>query len=69
MDRILLVGVIGAAVTAMVLVLLYGPVFTAFVVAGTSFLLMFGIMAARGVSIAERWWHSRSWLPHRTKTH
>jgi len=69
MDRILLVGVAGAAVTAMVLVLLYGPLFTAFIFAGTSFLLMFGIMAARGVSMFEHWRHSRSWLPHRTRTH
>ena len=68
MDRILLVGVAGAVIAAIALLLLYGPVVTAFIVASTSFLLMFGIMAARGVSMFEHWWLSRSWLPHRTKT-
>jgi hypothetical protein len=69
MDRTLLVGVAGASLVAMVLVLLYGPLFAAFMAAGTSFLLMLGVMVARGVSLFEHWWHSRSWLPHRTRTH
>jgi len=69
MDRMLLVGVAGATVTAVVLVLLYGPLLAVFIVASTSFLLMFGVMAARGLSMFEHWWHSHSWLPHRTRTH
>jgi hypothetical protein len=69
MDRILIVGLAGAATTALVLVILYGPVVAAFIVTGTSFLLMLGVMAARGVAMFEHWWHGRSWLPRRTKTH
>jgi len=69
MDRILLVGVAGATITAVVLVLLYGPLLAVFIVTSTSFLLMFGVMAARGLSMFEHWRHSRSWLPHRTRTH
>jgi hypothetical protein len=69
MDRILMFAVAGAAVTAIVSVILVGPVVTAFLVASTSFLLMLGVMAARGVSMFEQWRHSRSWFPRRTKTH
>jgi hypothetical protein len=69
MDRTFNLAVAGAAITVAVLVLAYGPVVTAFVVAGTSFLLMIALIAVSGVHAVEDWWRSHSWTLRRTKTH
>jgi hypothetical protein len=59
MDRMLTVAVSGAAIVALLLVLLYGPVVAAFIVASASFVLMMGVMAFRGVSLFEHWRRTR----------
>ena len=69
MDRTFKLAVSGAAVTVLVLVLMYGPVVTAFVVAGASFALMIGMIALSGVHAFEQWWRGQPWTLRRTKTH
>lgn len=69
MDRTFKLAVSGAALTVVVLVLLYGPVVTAFVVAGTSFALMVGMIALSGVHAFEQWRRSHGFSLRRTKTH
>ena len=69
MDRTFKLAVSGAAVTVLVLVLLYGPMVTAFVVAGASFALMLGMIALSGAHAFEHWWRGQPWGLRRTKTH
>ena len=69
MDRTFKLAVSGAAMTVLVLVLVYGPVVTAFVVAGASFALMIGMIALSGVHALEHWWRGHPWTLRRTKTH
>jgi hypothetical protein len=69
LDRLFLVSATGAALTVVALVLVVGPVFTAFIVAGSSFVLMIGMIALSGVQAFERWWRGHSWTLRRTKTH
>jgi len=69
MDRTLTFAVAGAAITAVVLVLAFGPVVAAFIVASTSFVLMFAVMMVTGFHHFERWRHSHHLTLHRTKTH
>ena len=67
MDRIFIVAATGAALTVAALVLFFGPVVAAFVVAGSSFALMIALIAISGVQAVEHWWRG---LPlGRTKTH
>ena len=61
MDRTFKLAVSGAAVTVLVLVLVYGPVVTAFVVAGASFALMIGMIALSGAHAFEQWWRGQAW--------
>jgi hypothetical protein len=68
MDRTFKLAVSGAAVAAVVLVLLYGPVVTAFVVAGASFVLMIGMIALSGVHAFAQWRRSHPLTLRRTKT-
>ena len=69
MDRTFKLAVSGAAVTVLVLVLVYGPVVTAFVVAGASFALMIGMIALSGAHAFEQWWRGQPWTLRRTRTH
>ena len=69
MDRTFNVAVSGAAMSVLVLVLVYGPIVTAFVVAGASFALMIGMIALSGVHALEHWWRGHPWTLRRTKTH
>ena len=69
MDRTFNLAVSGAAVTIFVLAVVYGPVVTAFVVAGSSFALMIALIAYSGVHTVESWWRSHSFTLRRTKTH
>jgi hypothetical protein len=69
MDRTFNLALIGAAVTAVLLAVVYGPLVTAFVVAGTSFVLMIGMIAMAAFHSVERWWRGHSWSLHRTRTH
>ena len=69
MDRIFTVAAAGAAVTVVVMVLVYGPVVAAFVVAGSSFALMIGLIALSGVHTVEHWWRGHPLTLRRTKTH
>jgi hypothetical protein len=59
MDRIFNVAVTGAALVALLLVILYGPVIAAFIVTSASFLLMLGVMAFRGLSLLADWRRTR----------
>ena len=61
MDRLITLAATGAALTILAIVLLYGPVVAAFIVAGSSFVLMIGMIALSGLHAVERW--------RRTKTH
>ena len=69
MDRIFLVAATGAALTVAALVLFFGPVVAAFVVAGSSFALMIGLIAISGVHAVEQWWRCHPLTLRRTKTH
>lgn len=69
MDRTFSLAVAGAVMTVVVLVLVYGPVVTAFVVAGASFVLMIALIALSGVHAVDHWRRSHSWTLRRTKTH
>ena len=69
MDRTFKLAVSGAAVTVLVLVLVYGPVVAAFVVAGASFALMIGMIALSGAHAFEQWWRRQPWTLRRTRTH
>jgi len=69
MDRTFNLAVSGAAVTVFVLALVYGPVVTAFIVAGSSVALMIALIAYSGVHAFEHWWRSHSWTLRRTNTH
>ena len=59
MDRLITLAAAGAALTILAIVLLYGPVVAAFIVAGTSFVLMIGMIALSGVHALERWRRTR----------
>ena len=52
-----------------VLVLVYGPVVTAFVVAGASFALMIVLIALSGMHAFGHWWRGHPWTMRRTKVH
>ena len=69
MDRTFNLPVSGAAVTILVLAVVYGPVVTAFIVAGSSFALVIALIAFSGVQAVERWWPGHSFSLRRTKTH
>jgi hypothetical protein len=55
--------------TVLVLVLVYGPIVTAFVVAGASFALMIGMIAMSGIHAFGEWRRGHPWTLRRTKTH
>jgi hypothetical protein len=55
MDRTLNIAIVGAAFTVLVLVIFYGPLVAAFVVAGSSFALAIGMMLMAGVQAFDRW--------------
>ena len=59
MDRLITLAAAGAALTILAIVLLYGPVVAAFIVAGSSFVLMIGMIALSGVHAIERWRRTR----------
>jgi hypothetical protein len=69
MDRTFSLALSGAVMAVVVLVLVYGPVVTAFVVAGSSFALMIVLIAFSGVHAFDHWRRSHSWTLRRTKTH
>lgn len=69
MDRTFSLAVSGAAVTILVLAVVYGPIVTAFIVAGSSVALMIALIAYSGVHAVEDWWRSHSFTLRRTKTH
>ena len=68
LDRLFTFAAVGAALTVVALVVVVGPVMTAFIVAGSSFVLVIGMIALSGVHAFEHWWHGHSWTLHRTKT-
>lgn len=55
--------------TVAALVLFFGPVVAAFVVAGSSFALVIGLIAISGVHAVEHWWRGHPLTLRRTKTH
>lgn len=55
--------------TVVAIVLVFGPVVAAFVVAGSSFVLMIGLIVFSGVHAVEHWWRGHSWTLRRTKVH
>ena len=69
MDWTFNVALVGVTATVLVLVFLYGPVVTAFVVAGAAFALMVAMIALSGVQAFESWWAGHHWSMRRTKTH
>ena len=69
MDRVFNLAAAGAALTVAALVLVFGPVVAAFVVAGSSFALMIGLIAVSGVHALEHFWRSHPLTLRRTKTH
>jgi len=56
-------------VTVLVLAVVYGPVVTAFIVAGSSVALVIAMIAFSGVQAVERWWRGHPVTLRRTKTH
>jgi hypothetical protein len=69
MDRTFNLAVSGAAVTVLVLAVVYGPVVTAFIVAGSSVALVIAMIAFSGVQVFDRWRRGHSFTLRRTKTH
>ena len=69
MDRTFNLAVSGAAVTVFLLAIFYGPVVTAFIVTGGSFVLVIALIAFSGVHAVEQWWRGHSGMLRRTKTH
>ena len=69
MDRTFKLAVGGAAVVVLLLVLFYGPLVTAFIVAGSSFALMIAMIAMSGIHALGRWRRRHPLLLHRTRTH
>ena len=69
MDRIFTLAATAAALTVVAIVLVFGPVVAAFVVAGSSFVLMIGLIVFSGVHAVEHWWRGHSWTLRRTKVH
>ena len=69
MDRTFKLAISGAALAVVVLVLAYGPVVTAFIVAGASFALMIGMIAMSGMHAFGHWWRGHPWAVRRTKVH
>jgi hypothetical protein len=69
MDRTFNVAVSGAAVTVLVLAVIYGPVVTAFIVAGSSVALVIALIAFSGAQAFDRWRRGHSFTLRRTKTH
>jgi hypothetical protein len=69
MDRIFTLAATGAALTVAALVLVFGPVVAAFVVAGSSFALMIGLIALSGVHAVEHWFRGHPLTLRHTKTH
>ena len=69
MDRLFTVAATGAALTVVAIVLVFGPVVAAFVVAGSSFVLMIGLIVFSGVHAIEHWWRGHAWTLRRTKVH
>jgi hypothetical protein len=69
MDRIFTLAATAAALTVVAIVLVFGPVVAAFVVAGSSFVLMIGLIALSGVHAVEHWWRGHAFTLRRTKTH
>ena len=69
MDRIWTLAATAAALTVVAIVIVLGPVVAAFVVAGSSFVLMIGLIALSGVHAVEHWWRGHPSTLRRTKTH
>ena len=69
MDRTFKLAISGAAVAVVVLVLVYGPVVTAFFVAGASFALMIVLIALSGMHAFGHWWRGHPWTARRTRVH
>ena len=69
MDRTFKLAVGGAAVVVLLLVLFYGPLVTAFIVAGSSFALMIAMIAMSGIHAIGRWRRRHPLLLHRPRTH
>ena len=69
MDRIFTLAATAAALTVVAIVIVFGPLVAAFVVAGSSFVLMIGLIALSGVHAVEQWWRGHPSMLHRTKTH
>ena len=69
LDRLFIVGATGAALTVVALVVVVGPMFTAFIVAGSSFVLMIGMIALSGFHAFEGWLRGHPLTLRRTKTH
>ena len=69
MDRMLNIGIVGAAVVVLVLVVFYGPLVAPFIVAGAAFAFMVIMMVAAGIHAFDRWRQGHGWTLRHTKTH
>ena len=55
LDLLFTIAATGAALIVVALVVFFGPLVAAFVVAGSSFVLMIGMIALSGVHALGRW--------------
>jgi len=68
MDRMLSIGIVGMAFVVLALVVFYGPLVAAIIVAGAAFALMVGMMTVAGVHAFDQWRQGHGWTL-RQKTH
>jgi len=61
MDRMLSIGIVGAAFVVLVLVVFYGPLVAAIIVAGAAFTLMVVMMMLAGIHAFDRWRQGHGW--------
>jgi hypothetical protein len=61
MDRMLSIGIVGAAFAVLALVVFYGPLVAAFMVAGVAFALMVGMMTVAAVHAFDQWRQGHGW--------
>ena len=61
MDRMLNLGIVGAAFVVLALVVFYGPLVAAIIVAGAAFALMVVMMTVAGIQAFDRWRRGHGW--------
>lgn len=68
MDRNWRMAAVGAALIALVLVFVYGPMAAAFMVAGVAFVVMFSLMGMEAAHAIGQWRLAHPWARRHRRT-